>query len=287
MRVFYLSGLLLTLAGVPLIQTPAYAASAKAADVVEVDQMTWPELKAALAAGKTTALFYTGGTEQRGPQNIIAGHNVIGREMVKHIAQKLGNALAMPVLPYTPANADPANPGNIGLPADVLGLVLEKISEQAIANGFKTVVLMGDSGGGQGPDGVYAAVAKKLDTKYSAQGAHVYYADHPYTAARDAFNKYLTDKGYPVGFHGGIQDTSEMMYLETLDGNSNWVRKDKLSITEGDPVVNGKLQAGPNSPHNGISGDARRSTVELGKMRHEMKVDYAVKQIQGFMAAQK
>ena len=30
--------------------------------------MTWPEVKAAMAAGKTTALVYNGGTEQRGPQ---------------------------------------------------------------------------------------------------------------------------------------------------------------------------------------------------------------------------
>ena len=37
-------------------------------DLVEFEMMTWPEVKAAMAAGKTTALFYTGGTEQRGPE---------------------------------------------------------------------------------------------------------------------------------------------------------------------------------------------------------------------------
>ena len=290
MRVVHAAGLCLTLAaGAQWALAPAFAAAeiAKPGATVEIDMMTWPELKAALAAGKTTALFYTGGTEQRGPQNIIAGHNAIGRAMVRHIAEKLGNAIAMPVLPYTPTNANPATPGDISLPADVLGLVLEKIAEQAITNGFKNVILMGDSGGGQGPEGVYAGVAKKLDAKFGPQGAHVYYADSPYIAARDAFNKYLAEKGYPVGLHGGIQDTSEMMYLEGVDGNPNWVRKDKLAISEGDPVVNGRPQVGPNSPHNGITGDARRSTAELGKMRHEMKVDYAVRQIQGFIASQK
>ena len=106
---------------------------------VEFEMMTWPEVKQALASGKTTALVYTGGTEQRGPQNIIAGHNYIGREVVKHIAEKLGNAIAMPVLPFTPAQADPENPGNIDLPAGTLAMVLENISEGAIANGFKNV----------------------------------------------------------------------------------------------------------------------------------------------------
>jgi creatinine amidohydrolase len=255
--------------------------------VVEIEKMTWPELKAALAAGKTTALFYIGGTEQRGPQNIIAGHNYIGREVVRHIAEKLGNAIAMPVLPFSPAQADPEIPGNIGLPAETLGLVMENISEQAIANGFKTVVLMGDSGGGQGPTGIYAAVAKKLNDKYSPKGTHVFYVDSPYTTARDAYDKIIEERGLPAGSHGSIQDTSEMMYLETLPGNSNWVRKELLPNTVGIPMVNGKPQRGPDSPKNGITGDARKSSVELGKLRHEMKVDFAVKQIQAYMAAAK
>jgi hypothetical protein len=48
--------------------------------LVEFEMMTWPEVKAAMAAGKTTALFYTGGTEQRGPQNVNGGHTLAWRE---------------------------------------------------------------------------------------------------------------------------------------------------------------------------------------------------------------
>jgi creatinine amidohydrolase/Fe(II)-dependent formamide hydrolase-like protein len=59
-------------------------------------------VKQALADGKTTALFYTGGTEQRGPQNVNGGHNLMAKATVKAIALKLGNAIAMPVLPYRP-----------------------------------------------------------------------------------------------------------------------------------------------------------------------------------------
>ena len=283
MKMVQAAGMVLALAMASSAPAYAAAAPAKAPATVEIEMMTWPELKAALAAGKTTALFYTGGTEQRGPQNVNGGHNLIGKQVVKHIAEKLGNAIAMPVLPFTPANADPEIPGDIGLPAPILGQVLEAVAEQAILNGFKDVVFMGDSGGGQGPNGVYAEVAKKLTTKYAGK-ARVHYADHPYTAARDAFNKILTDRGLPVGQHGGIQDTSEMMYLETLAG-AEWVRKDQLPNTEGAPVVNGKPQFGPNTPKNGITGDARKSSVELGKLRHEMKVDFAVKQIQALMAA--
>ena len=48
-------------------------------------------------------------------------------------------------------------------------------------------------------------------------------------------------------------------------------------------------QADPNAPprkNNGITGDARKSTAALGKMAFDIKIDYAVKQIQGFLANQ-
>ena len=112
--------------------------------------------------------FYTGGTEQRGPQNVNGGHTLMGREIVRAIALRLGNAIAMPVLPYTPNNASADLPGTIGLTPELLGAILERVTEQAIATGFKNVVLMGDHGGGQ-PQ-TYADVAKKLDAKYAPQG---------------------------------------------------------------------------------------------------------------------
>src|SRR5438094_8083366 len=142
-------------------------------DLVEFEMMTWPEVKAAIAAGKTTALVYTGGTEQRGPQNVNGGHTLMGREIVRTIALRLGNAIAMPVLPYTPNNASADLPGTIGLTPELLGAILERIIEQTMTSGFKNVVIMGDHGGGQ--PATYKAVAQKMEAKYAPQGKHVYY----------------------------------------------------------------------------------------------------------------
>src|SRR5206468_6815817 len=139
------------------------------------------------------------------------GHNLMAKATVKAIALKLGNAIAMPVLPYTPNNASAQLPGTIGLTNDILAAILERISEQAILTGFKNVILMGDHGGGQ-PD-VYRAVAAKLDAIHSAQGVHVYYCDDVYTKAQAAFDRWLADHGYPPSQHAGIPDTSELLYL--------------------------------------------------------------------------
>ena len=290
MKRLFLTISVLALAAAPAFaqKAPARAASAKKAEpLVEFDMMTWPEVKKAMGEGKTTALIYNGGTEQRGPQNVNGGHTLMARATVKAIALRLGNAIAMPVLPYTPNNASAELPGTIGLTPELLSAVLERVSEQAIQTGFKNIVLMGDHGGGQ--PAAYASVAKKLDEKWSPKGFHVYFCDEVYKKAQDDFDDWLVAHGYPRSSHAGIPDTSEMWYL---GGDKGWVRKDLIPTAEGDPVPppgqRGR-QNDPNAPprkNNGISGDARRSTPALGKMAFDIKVDYAVKQIQGFLANQ-
>jgi creatinine amidohydrolase len=273
--------------------SPAVAQSSSGAPQpnVEFEMMTWPEVKTALEAGKTTALIYTGGTEQRGPQNVNGGHNLMARDTVRAIALRLGNAIALPVLPYTPNNASAQLPGTIGLTNELLAAILERISEQAIVTGFKNVILMGDHGGGQ--PNVYRDVAAKLDAKYAPQGIHVFYCDDVYTKRQADFDAYLKTQNLPTGGHASIPDTSEMLYL---GGEKGWVRKELIKTAIGDPVGGGRGRgqpADPNAPpppprvNNGITGDARPSSAELGKREFEMKIDYAVKQIQALVAGTK
>jgi len=262
------------------------SATAAKQPLVEFEMMTWPEVKAAMAAGRTTALVYTGGTEQRGPQNVNGGHTLMGREIVRTIALRLGNAIAMPVLPYTPNNASADLPGTIGLTPEILGVVLERVVEQSMTTGFKNVVIMGDHGGGQ--PATYTEVAKKMDARYAPEGKHVYFCDQVYAKAQGDFDKWLIEHGYPSSSHAGIPDTSTMLYL---GGDKGWVRKELIATAEGDPVpppgARGRGRgADPNAPprkNNGITGDARKSTAALGKMAFDIKIDYAVKQIQGFV----
>jgi creatinine amidohydrolase len=275
----------LLVAGTVLLLPAAILAQTQAAvarePVVEFELLTWPEVKQALADGKTTALIYTGGTEQRGPQNANGGHNLMARATVKAIALKLGNAIAMPVLPYTPNNASAQLPGTIGLTNEILAAVLERIAEQSIVTGFKNVILMGDHGGGQ-PD-VYRDVAKRLDDQFAPQGIHVYYCDEVYSKAQADFDKWLEENGYPRSSHAGIPDTSEMLYL----GGDIWVRRDLVKSALGDPLPPAGQRRDPAVPrvNNGIQGDGRGATAELGKMAFDMKVNYAVKQISGLLGA--
>ena len=249
---------------------------------VDLEMMTWPELKKAIEGGKTTALVYNGGTETRGPQCVNGGHTLMAHATVIAIAEKLGNAIAAPVLPFSPNNANANLPGTIGLTTQIFAAINEQVADQLIKNGFKNVVLMGDHGGGQKELG---EVAKKLSEKYASQGVRVVYSDEVYEKANGDFDKYLVAHNLPVSSHAGIPDTSEMLYL---GGDKGWVRKNLIATAVGDPVRRpGDPPADPSKPrvNNGIRGDARPSTPELGKMIFDMKVDAAVAQIRRLLAS--
>jgi creatinine amidohydrolase/Fe(II)-dependent formamide hydrolase-like protein len=272
-----------------LLVAAACASAQPKASALDFEMMTWQEVKSALAAGKTTALVYNGGTEQRGPQNVNGGHTLMGHATVLAIAEKLGNAIAAPVLPFSVNRASADLPGTIGLTAPLFAAINEQVAEELIKSGFKNVVLMGDHGGGQKE---LVEVAKKLDEKYTPQGIHVVFCDEVYQKANGDFDKWLAENKYPSSSHAGIPDTSEMLYL---GGDKGWVRKELVATALGDPIRPRGEARDPNAPRdpnvrriaNGITGDARRSTAELGKRIFDLKVAYAVDQIHRLLAPAK
>ena len=234
---------------------------AQSSDLVEIELMTYPEIYSAIhEKGKTTVLVYNGGTEQRGPHAVLGGHTIMARRTAEAIARKLGNALVAPVMPFSLAGGHlkPEWPGSVHIDGDVFTRVNEQVVDSMMVNGFKNVILMGDHGGGQKE---LAELAKQLEAKYGPKGMHVYFCGVVYEKARVDFDAWLKQNHLPVSTHAGIPDTSELMYL----GGDTYVRKDKMAAGDG---------------KNGVVGDSRPSTPELGKRVFDMKVEYAVADIQ-------
>lgn len=285
-------------------------------ELLEFGMMTWPEVYDAIHhQGKTVAIYYAGGTEHRGVQNVNGGHTLMGREIALEVARRLGNAIVLPIIPYSSNNASNQNTGTLGLTAEIEAMITERIAEQAIATGFTTVLLMNDHGGSVGPNNT---VADKLEAKYRApefadKNIHVKYIDRVYAPAQDDFDKVLISRGLIKSSHAGIPDTSSMMYLGK---GKDWTRTDLLpyAVTMGPGYVpvdanapraggagaaaggnaagggqgGGRAAADPNAPRivpTGVSGDGRKSSEALGKEAFEMKVDYAVKQSKEFLAS--
>ena len=72
-----------------------------------------------------------------------------------------------------------------------------------------------------------------------------------------------------------------MIYL----GGGEWVRLNLVPTAVGDLVQARNAPRDPNAQrvNNGITGDARRSSKELGKRAFDNKVEHAVRQIKTFI----
>src|SRR5215813_5975472 len=80
-----------------------FGATARAAPPsVYLEDLTWPEVRAAIQSGTTTIILPAGGTEQNGLHMALGKHNVRARLLAGKIAVALGDALVAPVLGYTP-----------------------------------------------------------------------------------------------------------------------------------------------------------------------------------------
>ena len=95
----------------------AQAALAQGPASVFLEDVTWTELRDALAAGKTTVIIPIGGTEQSGPYVALGKHNARVKVLSQRIAQELGNALVAPVIAYVPEGGMRRRPRTCGFPA--------------------------------------------------------------------------------------------------------------------------------------------------------------------------
>ena len=246
--------LLTTLAGGP----------AHAAATVFVDELTWPELRDRIRAGTTTVIIPIGGTEQNGPHMVLGKHNVRAHVLAGRIAQGLGNALVAPVIAYVPEGSihPPAAhmrfTGTISIPEPVFEAMLEATARSFKQHGFRDVVFLGDHGGYQKSE---ERVAAKLNREWAAdKTCRVHALLDYYRVTQSAYVKALKARGYSeaeIGTHAGLADTA-------------------LALAVDNALVRpGALGAKP-SASEGVYGDPRRATAELGQLGVQQIVESSV-----------
>ncbi len=158
------------------------------ANTVWIEQMTWMDVRDALADGMTTAIISTGGIEPNGPWLVTGKHNYVLRANCPAIARELGNALCAPVIETVPEGSiDPpsghmTSPGTISLQQETFEAVLTDVAHSLKMHGFKNIVLIGDSGGNQGGmDNVATALTEAWGGEASVIFIPEYYRTPPGT----------------------------------------------------------------------------------------------------------
>lgn len=254
-------------------------------DTVEIELLTHSEVFEKIhKEGKTSVLVVTGGTEERGPHDVLGGHTIMARNKAIEIAKRLGNALVAPVLPIA-VNATQLNentPGGVEMPADVFKAVKMAEIESMARNGFKDIFLMGDHGGGQQQ---MREAAEEEDKKLAPKGVRVYFISDFYAKTHQDIDRYLSEHKLPAGGHGAVMETSEMMYWEPATGT--YVRPTYKTVPFDAAGRGGQRGQDANAVprvNNGLTGDPHPSTKEIGRMMVEIGVSNAVAEIKKLMA---
>jgi len=246
----------------------AMAASAQRIERVAIEDFTWTELATALNAGKTTIIVPIGGTEQNGPHMVLGKHNVRVKVLAERIALALGNALVAPVIAYVPEGSiDPPAahmrfPGTISVPDRTFESVLESTARSFKRHGFRDIVFIGDHGSYQKNE---QNVAARLNHEWAATPARVHAIVDYYELTQTRYRELLRRRGFrddEIGTHAGLADTSL-----TLAVAPSLVREDRFEA------------AASEAEKNGVHGDPRRSSAELGAIGIDVIVGETVNQI--------
>jgi creatinine amidohydrolase len=235
-----------------LMVVPTVAAAA-VTDTVQLDALTWTELRDRIAAGQTSIIVPIGGTEQSGPAMALGKHNVRARMLSETIARALGNTLVAPVIAYVPeGRIDPPTghmrfPGTITIPEAAFEAMLESAARSFKHAGFRDVLFLGDHGGYQAS---LRTVAERLNREWAASPTRAHAIDAYYRATETAYVQALKRRGFrddEIGVHAGLADTALMLAVDP-----SLVRTDRLASVR------------PGS--DGVAGDPRRADAELGKL---------------------
>ena len=233
-------------------------------DSVWIEELTYMEVRDLIREGHTTAIIPTGGVEQNGPFLATGKHNVILQSLCPAIAGELGNALCAPVVPFVPeGNIDPPSgamhfPGSISVRDETYHALLDDIASSLKQNGFRNIVLLGDSGGNQRG---MAAVAEELNKRWGGSAARAFFLGEFYTPGWEVTMQYSEEELGVIeteddGHHDDIWVTAMMMVTDPAS-----VRYDE------------RVNAGLASI-NGIDLAPAEKTIDIGKKMVSYRARY-------------
>ncbi len=234
----------------------------EALDSIWVEELTWVEIRDAIAAGKTSVLIPTGGIEQNGPYVAMGKHNYILQTACENIARELGNALCAPIVKLVPeGNIDEPSghmrySGTISVQDETFEAVLEDVGRSLKVHGFENIIYIGDSGGNQRGQ---AAVAERLNTRWTDARAHHIAGFYDNSGVIKYMNEEL----------GIVEPSSDGVH------DSYWITALQM-VTDASTVRYKQRVAANKAMVNGVSIADLDKTVAVGKKLMQWRVDKTV-----------
>ena len=232
--------------------------------MIVLEELTWPEVQAALADGYTSVVVAVGAIEQHGPHLPLLVDASRGDRLALEVARRLGNSLVGPTIRVGCSEHHMGFPGTISLREETLKAVCLDYVASFARHGFRTVHLVPSHGGN------FAPLAAMLDELRSAgaPGCEVRaYTDllgfvALWEAAVRELAPEFTDR---VGGHADIAESSEMLCIRpdlvrTELGEAGYAGGFDAALAK--RIFGEGLRA---VTPNGVLGDPRGMSREIGE----------------------
>lgn len=244
---------------------------------VQIERMTWPEVKQAVEESSGIALVPVGAVEEHGPHLPIGTDSIETYEIGLQAAKKAGVVITPPVW-FGNSRSFMDFPGTITLQPDTLKLVVRDVVMSLVKHGFTCPVILDGHGGNYG---VLDVLIEDIMLEHRIKAFHVRSWELA-TLPKPANTP-------PYDGHGGSSETSAMLYLCPDDVNAGEFcdSKPEIELTRFGsvfPSPSGLYSKGPavyplmmgEMVEKGHHGDPGFGSAERGKGLLEVKTDALV-----------
>jgi creatinine amidohydrolase len=225
---------------------------------VELDRMTWREVRAEQERGRDTVVVAFGATEQHGPHMPLATDALLGDHLARLVADSLDAFLA-PTVRLGCSEHHLEFPGTLSLAEGTFGAIVSDLVRSFARGGFASAVLLPTHGGNFGP---LATALERLGPTPEIEVRALTDLGALFTIAQLGTEEH----GVPLGeggVHAGEWETSMLMAIhpELVHGE-----RGEAGYT-GDPqaAIGAIFGAGVHTvAQNGVIGDPRSASAEHG-----------------------
>lgn len=233
-----------------------------AAEKVLIEEMTWPEIRAAMEAGADTIVIGVGAVEQHGPHLPEGTDACLAECYAIELARRLGRALAAPVIRPGVSPHHMGFPGTITLRESTLVAIMEDYVESFVKHGFTRFQFFCSHGGN------YDTVARRVERFRRERPDCVFLPESDLLEHLGEMNAVARADGIPpeaVGAHAGDSETSQMLACRPDSVRMDRAAAGYLGFFDG--AAKERLFSGGTRALSeiGVLGDPRGSTAERGR----------------------
>jgi creatinine amidohydrolase/Fe(II)-dependent formamide hydrolase-like protein len=225
---------------------------------LELDRLTWPEVKAEQERGRDTVVVAFGATEQHGPHLPLATDALLGDHLARVVAERL-DAFVAPTVRIGCSEHHLAFPGTLSLSQETFHAVVADVVRSLSRGGFGRVVLLPTHGGNFGP---LAAALERLGPVPGIEISALTDLSALFAIAQLGADEH----GVPLGeggVHAGEWETSMLMAIHP----------DLVHLERGEAGYTGDAEAALGAifgggvhtvAENGVIGDPAQASAEHG-----------------------